>query len=730
MQVNVKKERAARGAGAYLTASLLTLAVAGLSSPAQAQNADANSAGAAPAEDTSDIIVTARHRGENLQNVPLSVTAFGGAELERQGMSTLKDLSASVPGMQFNDRGTLQTEITIRGVGGDARNPGIDTGVGMYVDGVYIARTSGYNADLSDIEQVEVLRGPQGTLFGKNTIGGVISVTTRKPSDKAEGFVSASYGNYNAIRTQATVSVPLTSNLFAKVTTATWDRDGYLHNIYDGQDYNNEDRRAGRVQLRWLPSDSLEINASADVTRDRTRNTLDQVGSARGTAAPYFIDDRFVINANDRMSNDRDMWGASINADYTFENGTVLSSITGYRKVDISLYSDADMLPIFISHSGPFTDDSEMVSQEIRLVSPSEKRFRYVGGLYYFHNDIRSDRTQYFPNLPVITSSGEAITQSYAGYLNLEYDLLPRFTINGGVRYTREDKNGTFVQNRPPLLNYDFPDLQKRDRNVSWMGSARYEFGSNATAYVTVSRGFKSGGFNLDLAGVANLTAQDLTFRPEQVTNYEFGFKGKAFDNRLRGSFAIFNMEYKDKQVAQFISSPLSPVPTVRVTNAGSARIRGFELEWSFKATPAFTLSSSLAYLDAKYTKFDAAAIVGGLPVSFAGNRVERTPQWTASGTAEYRQPVGHGNVIASATVNYVGQMYLQPDGSRFTYDPGHTLLSARLGYETKNGLSFYLWGKNLTQAPYITFARVVVGIDQVVYGEPRTYGVEARYRF
>ena len=678
-----------------------------------------------------DIIVTARRRDESSQNVPLSLSAFGPAQLEAQGVTTVKDLQHLIPGLQYSDRGTLQTELTIRGVGGDSRNIGIESGVGMYLDGVYIARTSGYNADLADIQQVEVLRGPQGTLYGKNTSGGVINIRTKKPTEKTEGSFYASYGNYDAIRTQASVSGALADTLFAKVTVATWDRNGYIRNSFDNADYNNEDRRGGRVQLRWLASDNLEINANADVTRDRQRFVLNQMNSPAGAAAPYFTGDRFRMNSDQRNLANRDMWGTSITADYTMANDMLLSSITAFRKIDILVYSDIDQTPLDLFHSGPFTDKSKMFSQELRIVSPGDKDFRYVGGLYYFRQDAKGIREVFINGSSAAGASNDAavLTKSYAAYVNADYDITSDLSATGGLRYTIEDKSGRFFQRRTGL-NYNFPNMSRKDKNLSWTGSLKYQFSPRLTGYGTVSRGYKSGGFNLDTIGAPNLIATDLVFGPESVTNFELGLKGRTASNLLRFTAAVFSMQYRDKQVSQFIPTGAASLPSNQVTNAGRARIRGIEGDITLRPFEGFSLNANGTYLDAKYTRFESAAIVGGVPISYAGNHIERTPKWTASATAEYRYPISGGDIVMAGSAKYIGDTDLQADNAARNFEPGYTLFDARLGFAADSGLDITLWGKNLGQKNYRTFARVFAGLDQAVYGEPRTYGVELRYHF
>lgn len=718
----------------FCVSTIALCAGAGLPARALAAPVQDGAAQGADADDASggDIVVTARRRSESLQDVPLSVTAFGQAELESQGVTSLRDMAHIMPGVQFTERGSLSTQLTIRGVGGDSRNIGIEAGVGMYVDGVYVPRTSGYNSDLAEIAQIEVLRGPQGTLFGKNTIGGVINITTKAPSDTFEGSAYASYGNYDALRTQASISGPLADNLSARLTVATFDRDGYIHNIFDGQDVNDENRRGARLQLLYKAGDSLDITLNADITRDRRTTLQSQMASPAGAAAPYYTGRRFEANTDQPNRDKRDMWGTSLTANYRLPGGLVLSSISAYRKIDVTVSSDIDQLPVNLFNSNPLTDFVQMASQELRLTSPGDGPLRYVGGLYYYHQRGTAVRNIFIGGSLAngAINRAKAITDSYAAYLNADYDLLDTLTLTGGIRYTYEKKTGDYLQIRGPLLSYDFDDLRRSDKNVSWTGSLTYKPSSAFTAYATVSKGFKSGGFNLDTISAPNLIPDDLVFGPEAVVNYEIGIKGQAFDRMLRFSLAAFQMDYSDKQVAQIVATAASPVPSIQVTNAGKAKIRGIELETTLRPMKGLSLSANAAYLDAKYTRFDYSAPGAAVTISYAGNRIEFTPDWTLGAQGEYRFGIGSGEGFVTGAVNYNGETYLQPEALPKYREPGYALVDARIGYETANGVTIALWGKNLTQKAYRTYARVFGGLDQLVYGEPRTYGVEVRYRF
>ncbi len=675
-----------------------------------------------------EIMVTARKRVESLQDVPISVSTFSTAQLERLSATSLKDVKNFVPGLYYSDRSALQTDITIRGVGGDSRNIGIESGTGLYVDGVYAGRTSAYNMDLADVAQIEILRGPQGTLFGKNTMGGVINIVTQKPTDELSGNVEASYGNYNAIRLKGSISGPLTDTLSAKATVATWDRDGYLHNIFDDTKLQSEKRRAGLLQFQLKPNDALEIHLTGDYTQDKQNAVLNQLGSPAAFGAGYYNPDRFIVNSNRRNSIERDMYGMALSANYTTSSGHVLTSITSYRDVDITVYSDIDQIPIDTFHSGPFTDDFSQFTQELRISSPGQQFIDYLVGLYYFKQDATAERNIYSNGNPIFFTRGPLDTVSFAGFANVTANFTPKFAVTAGVRLTYEKKEGSYEQISPnPPFNKNFPDLRISSTEPSWTLAANYKWTDEVSSFLSVSRGFKSGGFNVDpLATPAPLTAADITFDSEFVTSYEAGLKSDLFGGRLRFSMSVFYSEYKDRQVPQF--ETIGGIPTVITRNAGASEVKGFEAEFTAMANEWVMIFGGIGYLDGEYTEFSGATTGGA---NFTGNVTEKTPKWSANLGIDVRVPVGMGELTMSPQIAYVGRTYLQPDNLPFNVENGYTLLNVRVGYELHDGkYGLYFWGKNLTNATYKEFSRQFSGSDQVLFGEPRTYGIQAIARF
>lgn len=671
-----------------------------------------------------EVIVTARRREESNLDVPIAITTLGADQLQRVTAFSLKDIRHLIPSLHYQDRSALQTELTIRGVGGDARNIGIESGVGMYVDGVYAGRTSAYNIDLADIAQIEVLRGPQGTLFGKNTTGGALNVTTIRPDENFRTQGALSVGNYDAVRFKGSVAGPLADKLFGKVLITSWDRSGYLDNLFDGGELQSEDRKSGRAQLRYLPTDSLEINFAADITRDNQDTILNQLGSTASFGAPFFNPDRLKVNTDQRNSTERDMHGADLTVDYTLASGHVFTSITAMRDVQITVFSDIDQTPVDILRSGPFTDDARQFTQEFRLASPGGEKLDYLVGLYYYQQEADALRRIFAQGTPLFFTGGPVDTDALAVFGNVDFNLTDALTLTAGLRFTDEEKTGNYNQTSEvaPFFNKDIPDLEIGAEEFSWTLAGNYQFMEEVSGYASISRGFKSGGFNVDpLATPSPITAAELTFQPEFVTTYEIGLKSEFLDNRARVSAAIFYSDYEDRQVSQF--DEVGGIPTVITRNAGESEISGAELEFTYTPGANLLLYGSLSILDGEYTDFRNATAAGA---DFTGNTTEKTPEWNFAIGAEYRIPMGNGEFTIAPQYSYIGETFLQPDNGAFNVEDGYGVFNVRAGYSISDGrYGVYLWGKNLGDTEYKEFARQFQGSDQVLWGEPRTFGIE-----
>ena len=448
---------------------------------------------------------------------------------------------------------------------------------------------------------------------------------------------------------------------------------------------------------------------------------INQVGSDSGFATGYFNSDRFKVNVDGRNTVDRDVYGMSLSAEYTFSSGHTLTSVTAYRDLDIVLHSDVDGTPNNIIQSGPFSEESEQLTQELRLASPGGEFLDYVAGLYYYRQDAWASRRIHAGGLPLFYTDGPVDTEAMAAFINADFNVTDQLTLTGGVRITNEEKEGYYLQNSfifPQSINGLNIDVTE----VSWTGAANYKWTEDVASYLTVSRGFKSGGFNADpLATFAPLTPDDVTFDPEFVTSYEAGIKADLADGRARISAAVFFSDYEDRQVPQI--EEIGGFSSVITRNAAEAEIQGVELEFTFIPKDRYLINGGISYIDSEYSAFANANAAGD---DFTGNATERTPRLMVNLGGEYRHPIAHGEFMIAPQFAYVGKTWLQPDNGAFNKEDGYVVWNIKLGYETGDGkYGVFLWGKNIFQEEYKEMARQFQGNDQVIWGAPRTYGIE-----
>ena len=418
-----------------------------------------------------DIIVTATKRSERMKDVPISMSALGAQQLEQTGVRDLKSIAEYIPNLQISQGNDFRSTVTIRGVGAQSRNIGFDARVGVYVDGVYMGQSPSLNQELLDLERVEVLRGPQGTLFGKNTVAGAINLVTKKPNEELSGQVSVDFGNLNYREFKGMVNIPISDNVFSKFTISKADRDGYIQNTFTGSDLMQVDNIAYRAQLRIQASDQLEINASFDGLNSEA---LILVGEpltdtfAFGTV-PFEPGERTVYFDKD-PDDKRDVYGGHLDLNYEMDNGHTIKSITGYRDTKAVYTNQTDYSPIDIITIG-FSDRYKQFSQELQFISPNDQKFTYMAGLYYYNQkaDTRKDAfigedffDGYFsvfgvpgplqetvrqtlgfglPGQSATSNFGQVTTKSYAAYFNGTYEVTDKFKIGFGMRYSIEDKD-------------------------------------------------------------------------------------------------------------------------------------------------------------------------------------------------------------------------------------------------------------------------------------------------
>ncbi|TAK53857.1 MAG: TonB-dependent receptor [Gammaproteobacteria bacterium] len=756
-----------------LVGSLLLASVGGLGPAAALGEASAA---------LEEVIVTARKREESLQETPISLSVFNAAALQARSLTSLADIAAHTPNLEFTTSapaGGSAGQAFIRGIGQLDFLITTDPGVGLYVDGVYLARTSGAILDLVDIERIEVLRGPQGTLYGKNTIGGAINIVTTRPADARQGRLDLTLGSYDRIDVRAVADLPLVAQtLSARLAVSSRNRDGYAHRVAFGSgvrvaDLGNEDSLAWRGQLRWTPGARLEVLFAVDgTTEDRNMSARSVVaineqaqllGLLNAFDGPY---DRRYLSGNPLVSFatgsnaiDLDVWGASVTATWAAD-GTTIRSITAYRELDSSFGNDPDGSPVVIIDESDVTSQQQF-SQELQLTGTAfDSRLDWVVGLYYFQESADADLSVLVapgvfngleslpgpvfclpPPMPCLGGAGNSFnsffdfglrdllgvdTDSYAAFGQGTYAITDQLSLTGGLRYTYEQKDYT-IEMFHPLSGASVVPPSEVDE--SWDAfsprlGVEYRWSAGLMTYLSAAHGFKSGGFNGRPTGTQGVQAYD----PEFLWSYEAGFKSQWAGDRVRLNAAVFYNDYQDMQLTVVGSTPQG-TPDVRVENAGQAEVSGAELELDFSPLPGLLLSLGVGYLDARFTE-----TTPGAEVSTDSEFLE-APEWSVAAGAEYTWSLPAGNRLTMrADYTYKSKVYHDATNSDVIAQPGFGLARARVTWETAGGRwQLAIFGTNLTDERY-TLSGVdslgSLGFADAQFGPPREWGLQASYRF
>lgn len=715
--------------------SLLALAVAGAITPAMSQQA------AAPKADDPNVLetvtVTAQKRAQSLQDVPISMTVLGEEQLEKSRIRSLFDLQQSVP--NFEAAALPGTPaITVRGVGGGGRNIGFDTRVGVYLDGIYVGQAQALNQPLFDIEQIEVLRGPQGHLFGRNTVAGAVNITTRAPSKEFEGSLRAVLGNYGAVEGYATFSGPLSDKVLAKFSIASEDRDGYSTNKFNNSKIDDLKRLTTRGQLSFPVSDKLKINLYGDYS-DTKQNAI------LGEPTTFFSDQPIpggrlpnrVVNFNTIPYTNAKLSGLSANVNYVLDSGSTFTSITGYRDTHQDRANDTDYNPQDIFRI-LYTDDFKQTSQEFRIVSPNSGSYRYIGGIYYLKETADTVRRALtgadagiirLPTNLVGTNAGSVDTKTTAIFGALDVDMAKDLTLNLGVRFTRETKDFLYNLNGAGALGIatlvNFRDNRSENKSTPTVGIS-YAASKDLNLYAKYSTGFKSGGWNADFVR-ATQVADGINFNTETVKSYEAGLKGKALGGRMQYDVSVFTSDFDNYQTFFFVPLP-NGTAILQLKNAAKVKSEGMEASTKLRVTQNLRLGANVGILKTKYKSFPNG---GGIGVDLSGQDVPDTPKLTAALTVDYGIPVPSlgGKIDLFADYSHRDDTFQGTNVARLS---NRDLTNARASYTPSNGKwAVSLWGRNLGNSDYvIATGRDFLGNQFLTRGVPRMYGVEAKVYF
>lgn len=728
------------------------------------------------------VTVTTRRREESSQDVPTPMSVVSGQNLETQRVYRIQDLQQLVPSVNVAYMHARQSSVSIRGLGNNPASDGLEGSVGLYIDNVYLGRPGMAVFDLMDIEQLEVLRGPQGTLFGKNTTAGVINISTRAPSFTPERSIETSVGEDGYFQTKGTISGPLNDQLAGRFSAYRTRSDGDIKNEYDGHDLNGGSREGFRAQLLFKPNEDFNLRWIGDYNEEdssagtrvlyNTGPTINGVNlyESRASAAGATL-----VNGRHRkvnLDNDQHVTvhqgGTSVEANWTLPSDFTLTSVSSYRFWNFTPRND-DGLNVPASYNAGVSVEDKQYSQEFRLASPKGEFFDYVVGAYYFGSDLDNKSFSYYGpqadiwngtpagSLANVTSvgNGHIQTDSFALFAQGTWHLSERLDFTAGVRGTYEEKNASVGRNAPvggvavagAAANarrgragvYDSGDLNQYSSSPSGLLNLSYRITDDVLGYATLSHGEKSGGVNLAVGSAPTAGADSLLIGTERANNAELGFKSTLWDRRLQLNANVFWT-----QVNAYQTNAYDAANRVQyLTNAGSVRSRGIEFESTVVPLRGLTLNFNGSYNDVSYLSYKDAPCppevsqAPGAPAScdLSGHQVVGASKWIGNANGEYKWNLANGfEPYVTGSYAFRSKAVGTVEDSDYGQIPSYAVVNLSTGLRgdfNQGQWDVSLWLKNaFDKTYYTTLWTGGNGGYEGLLGTPRTLGVTGRYDF
>ncbi|TXS96451.1 TonB-dependent receptor [Parahaliea maris] len=742
--------RLSKGYRKRLAAGVFGSLVANVCQSTLAQNLDPADK-KSPSKTLEEIIVTAQKRAEDLQDVPISVSAFTGSALQNMGISDTQELQMVTPGVVFTNLGPTGSPY-IRGVGTRLAINGLDPSIATYIQDRYSPRVSASIMGLgADVERVEVLKGPQGTLYGRNATGGAVRIIRKDVVDDLEGDLRASYGNYNAVDMAGTVNIPVSSDLGVRLSGLYSTRDGYVDNLAHGvipgvlEEFDDRELNSVSARVRWNISDSMTADLLVDYW---TKN--DAEGLHQNALPP--------VELNFGISNFGGFTGrkpSETATDLTDKSDT--EDLSGQLRIDVDLasldlvsittfddfsndwYGEVDGSSASVLTPGDFPESSETFSQEIQFISDPASSIEWIAGAFLYRDEHTSEVFVDSSTITISQGNQEMETTAYALFGQLTWDLNENTAITIGGRYSFEHRKVSLEQTKRP--GYFTPGVPFY-ADSSWNKFTprivlEHHFGESLI-YASYSQGFKSGGYNYP----ASTTPESLD--PETLDMYELGLKGDFLNHSLRLATSIYYYDYKDLQVTRAASGTIGIVTT---ENAADAKLYGLDLDVTWIPTNSLSIDFGLNLIDSEYKDYDANAKVfretigipgfGAMvdvPYDASGDSMLRASEFSYYVSANYEFNLSHGTVPVVLTYSYKDDFlfdFIADPAAKHLRQDGYGLLNGRVSYLTEDvQWRFSIWGRNLTDEKYFDeVAANGMGI-RGSYASPRTYGVEVEYQF
>jgi iron complex outermembrane receptor protein len=675
-----------------------------------------------------EVIVYAERRGSNASKIPISLTAISEQTIQDSGIERIEDFSFMVPNLTMTSHSSRRgPRINIRGVATDPVNIGISGSVPVYIDGIVQGRMISVDTGLYDLESIEVLRGSQGTLFGRNSIGGALLFRTRKPNtEKFESSGKVGFGNNSFKIINAIVNMPVGETAALKLGVSKQQRDGFEYNETLDKDVNNMDDVGFRGQFIWLPNDQLELIARFDYADSEVDGYTPESEAFAGDVDGF---DRIVhTDFNDFSS--RETKGGSLEINYDLENGRTFHSLTGAQGYDSSNFRDIDMTSTSMLNTRSGPDEQDQFSQEFRITSAPNEKYDWVGGFFYFKADTKTNFgtqlgslfTGGAPSDWLLVGLGELNTKAWSLFGHANYYLDDEWKLTAGLRWTDEEKTAKYFQNPFPAFGLTPEDRTEKNNDSELSGTIRLSrnINDNWMAFGAWSHGFKASGFNLQPS-----SPDDFKAEPEFLDAWEFG--AKAEFNQVRFAATGFYNDYTDLQVSRF-ETPEGGLPTLVFGNAGKMKSKGFELELMWAPKDNLDIGATYAYLDAEFKEFETAS------TDLSGNIPNRSPKNSFSTFIQY-EVTGLNAVDFQIRGEYVkrDEWFGTDSNIPRRFQPSMNLVNARLRVVDKNGVWVVTaWGRNLTDELHaVQFSPALFGPSiGRSWALPRTYGVDITWNF
>lgn len=729
-------------------ALVLALACANHATIAAAQSDESSARRSDSGEtDSGEIVVTAQKREERLLEVPMSITAIQGEVMINSGISSTINLAQVSPGIVTVNNGFGFLPV-IRGIQSTGTSPGDETNVAVYIDDISIGTPIAGFFDLSDIERIEVLKGPQGTLYGRNATGGAIRIVTRKPSFDTSGNVSVDYGfHYKELKAAGYVTGKITEDLAGSISATYRSGDGYIKGTGPnvGKTYGDPNNYLVRGKLLWQSGSNFQAIISADTWRQRNDSVFISMVRAGGNPFPLVpgsIPNTPYTNAGSTEPYAKlKGWGLGLDATWDVGNDISIRSITGYRHVDVHSQSDTDRTSLSRT-SNQLSQRQDAFSQELTVAGPADGTFAWIVGAYYLNSKASNP---YFRQVtgdspggvPASDFTNHMTSEALAGFGEVTLNLMDSLHITGGLRYSSETKD-FFYQSRviAGVPNTGtVTDTEKTWNSVTWRGVARYDLSENANVYFSASTGFKSGVYNA-------YSPLNIPVNPEKVTAFELGAKARAGGINL--TVAGFAYKYRDIQVSSY--SFVNGALQLTLSNAAQAKMRGVEFTADGRLGGGLSFNAGLSWQPtSKYENFTSAQVTVPLnpaayavpfdgivatlvrPFDASGSRTVRTPEFTGNLRLTYETELLGGDFEGNVNTSYTSAFNWQP--GNYSREDGYALVNFRLGW-TKSNVTYSVFGNNIFAHAYLTDLVPNNAGDSLKFAPKQEFGVGVRYAF